>query len=1264
MVGLSKPLPPGVLEMFPLILGSHGSQDPDARFSHLEKLLLSVRAAAERGESSEALRFADAAHRIAPEDPTAALLKARLLLDCESYDACLGALEGLLLPSALATRAEALCQLGRFEEARNQVLELLGGYAVDCVEGLARCLNLVCRRDPARFAGWVAVDSTLCAVGIARRGSHLTWTQQELQSEHKVLALGQEKFGIFRLPLHTPILSPLMVNCSGGALLGSPIRVPAEFGYAGWVVRDVTELRGEVFPAWTPGRPVSIVISAGESHIQEVVLPPRSPGIQKIPFTLPLIDHSFATWQVRVRLPDDRLISLIGSPATPLEPLSVQPSQSLVRVAPARTPDRIAAHSELVDIVVPVFAGREETLECLASILSTVSREQAEIVVVNDASPDSELCAALDGLAKAGRITLLKNSTNLGFPISANRGMRLHPDRDVVLLNADCEVYSDWLARLRAAAYSSDATASVTAIGDQASIASYPSASGAFSSRESARELDSIAREVNSGRLIESPVGVGFCMYVKRFCLNDIGYFDEVNFGRGYGEECDFCLRAAEHGWRHMIAPNVFVRHRGGRSFGHLKGMLLARHNQVLNLRHPGYDKLVTDYFNEDRLHEARRAIDIERMLKRAKNAVLLVTHDVGGGVQRFVDTRSEELAREGHGVVTMSPAGNEAGLVMLQFKDDQLDNLRFDIPSESSVLNSLLRRLQLNWIELHHFLHVPDVVIEGVIALGIDYRVYLHDYSWVCPRLMLLGGDGSYCGEPEISVCESCIVTHGSAFPKSLSVAGLRNRSTRILDGAEAIFCATDDVRKRFRRYFPLPAISIVPWQSLAPPLNRPLPAARERVRVAVIGAIGVQKGHRIVVDCARQAAELNLPVEFVLIGYSSNDSALLETGRVFITGPYQDNEVPALLEREKCEVALFASVWPETWCLALDHALRDGMPVVAFDIGAFSERLRGMKLARLLPLGTSTGEIIEVLLSVANAARDQATASEVGDASVGDISWNTNKNEPAGSSQNVGKGPEPGGERATAGSSASVQMLTLPPGIYSFSIQSGAPRGAYGEQMMLPAVTLGVAPVQPGGNVDFFAGRGTLDRWLAFEGDRVVIRVTGDDAGILVTSLRRPDDPMLSIGARRIDAPLGAGPDGRVPAQIMAHVRKLGDVYFPAREMLLLGSEFWIEAFVVSEVDARGAEFFEYRGITADGYETPWLSDSVLCGSRGRGTPLLGFAVRPRVAFAQTHRCQYRGHFSSGRQLGPLDDGSLCRSDLKDDPLEGIELLVTVRE
>src|SRR5262249_13196013 len=67
-------------------------------------------------------------------------------------------------------------------------------------------------------------------------------------------------------------------------------------------------------------------------------------------------------------------------------------------------------------------------------------------------------------------------------------------------------------------------------------------------------------------------------------------------------------------------------------------------------------------------------------------------------------------------------------------------------------------------------------------------------------------------------------------------------------------------------------------------------------------------------------------------------------------------------------------------------------------------------------------------------------------------------------------------------------------------------------------------------------------------------------------------------------------------------------------------------------------------------------------LCGSRGAGLALVGFAVRLRDA-GDEFECEYRGAFRSGKSVGPVTNGAPCRSSSADDYLEGIQLTIVRR-
>jgi O-antigen biosynthesis protein len=268
-----------------------------------------------------------------------------------------------------------------------------------------------------------------------------------------------------------------------------------------------------------------------------------------------------------------------------------------------------------VDVIIPVYRGLAETRRCIESAIASCGATAAEIVVVDDAGPEAELRAYLDQCAAAGRLTLLRNERNLGFVAAVNRGMALHPQRDVVLLNSDTEVANDWLDRLRGAAHAAADIGTVTPLSNNATICSYPYPgwSGGVPGSLGLAALDRLIARTNAGRMVDLPTAVGFCMYIRRACLDQVGPFDAARFGRGYGEENDFCLRALALGWRSVLAGDVFVFHQGSVSFGDDRHALQATAHAALLERHPDYMVRVQAFVDGDAAAPLRAAIDAAR---------------------------------------------------------------------------------------------------------------------------------------------------------------------------------------------------------------------------------------------------------------------------------------------------------------------------------------------------------------------------------------------------------------------------------------------------------------------------------------------------------------------------------------------------------------------------------------------------------------------------------------------------------------------------
>ena len=128
---------------------------------------------------------------------------------------------------------------------------------------------------------------------------------------------------------------------------------------------------------------------------------------------------------------------------------------------------------------------------------------------------------------------------------------------------------------------------------------------------------------------------MGFCIYLRRDCLSAVGELDAEVFGRGYGEEVDFCLRARRLGWTNRLAADVFVYHAGGLSFGAERAALFDRSQRLLELRHPGFERSIAAFGRRDPLQDLRRELDMRRLTEFSGRFVLLVTLAMSGGVKR-----------------------------------------------------------------------------------------------------------------------------------------------------------------------------------------------------------------------------------------------------------------------------------------------------------------------------------------------------------------------------------------------------------------------------------------------------------------------------------------------------------------------------------------------------------------------------------------------------------------------------------------------------
>lgn len=242
-----------------------------------------------------------------------------------------------------------------------------------------------------------------------------------------------------------------------------------------------------------------------------------------------------------------------------------------------------------VDIIIPIYNAFEELNICLESVKKYTDLSTNRLILINDNSSDTRIA---DLLEKEKDVLVITNEVNKGFAENINIGIKISETNDVIMLNSDTEVTEGWLDKIINCAYSAEDIGTVTPLSNNATICSVP----AFCRENTlppgldVQQMGRLVETCSLNRYPDISVGHGFCMYIKRSLIKEIGLFDSKTFERGYGEENDFCYRANKAGFRNVMCDNTYIYHSGTKSFlSEEKKKNIREHEQILIDRYPHY---------------------------------------------------------------------------------------------------------------------------------------------------------------------------------------------------------------------------------------------------------------------------------------------------------------------------------------------------------------------------------------------------------------------------------------------------------------------------------------------------------------------------------------------------------------------------------------------------------------------------------------------------------------------------------------------------
>lgn len=596
-----------------------------------------------------------------------------------------------------------------------------------------------------------------------------------------------------------------------------------------------------------------------------------------------------------------------------------------------------------ITIIMPIYNAFDLLPEALRRIEENTDIAW-RLIIIEDASPDTNVRPWVEQWAgDRENVILLLNEKNLGFIGSVNRGFEhaLKFDGHVVLFNSDAFVPKLWASRIIAPIINDDKVGSVTPMSNDATIFSVPTMTEVRQVPPGGVDkIDDEASKINPDFFAVAPTGVGFCMALNIEALRKVPSLDTI-FGKGYGEEVDWCQRIGALGFRHVGIPNLFVEHRGGQSFGsEAKEKALTASAKIIRDRWPSFDDSVQNFIKDDPLRSTRFILSCAYASAVSSRPIpIYIGHSLGGGAENWLRERLKASRELCHPAIVVRLGG------VVRFRIElYLDGEKFVATTDKwDVVCNVIRSASSREIIYScavgdsSEVEVPRLLVEFLQSGSAVLNVLFHDFLPISPSYTLLCSDGVYRSSADEMQKDSAHSFNFSDGTKG-DVVEWQRQWKYALDHAQSLIVfsnnsadivlrtwpdLSDKVKVQPHVDFPVTVpYSVIPYQTGGRP------------SIALLGGIGQHKGAKIVSELAEYIKGKECPYDIVVIG--EFDRSYNIPSSVVVHGKYVVAELPELMAKYNVSGWFMASIWPETFSYTTHEMLATGLPVISFGLGA----------------------------------------------------------------------------------------------------------------------------------------------------------------------------------------------------------------------------------------------------------------------------------------------------------------------------------------
>ncbi len=607
-----------------------------------------------------------------------------------------------------------------------------------------------------------------------------------------------------------------------------------------------------------------------------------------------------------------------------------------------------------IDIIIPLFNGQDFFVKCLESVLKYNDLDKLNIVIIDDASTEDKLLDFLKEVSdkKIPNLTILKNDKNYGFVKTVNRGMSHNKINDVILLNTDTVVTENWWQNMAKACYSKDNIATVTPLSNNATLTSVPIP---FVKNElfdgvTAEDYSKIVQSVGEPKYYELPTANGFCMYISRQALNEIGLFDYDKFGAGYGEETDFCLRARKRGYINIVADNVYIEHLGSATFS-----IKSREQKVKNAikiikkEYPKYSREIFDFGYNNPLKPLCDKVKILQMLWKyqQKKKLLLYKHyeatTAGTGVYVYDIARSKSSDWL---YIVMCPTPHDQHKIEIM-----TDNgvVTFNISSNEPIE----KIIDMLGIDLLHVNFLTDYIKKSLKNIEIPKIISVHEYSFISPDNPFIVIPGKH-GRDRFA---KSLVDYFKKVDRS-EQEEIDQKLTEIYSQFDKILFLSPYMLEQIKTIFPKKTKIFDEKTIILPPKLTPFSKIKSKDGKKTIAYLAPSVEHKGIIEYLEICSDpqIRQKYKFLAIGSVKHiPRPLLKMPKLLIffgfkvkkSGEYKKEELGKIFEDNNVEIVIIPSLFAETYSYTLSEASMLVDKVLVNSVGALAWRAKHENIA-----------------------------------------------------------------------------------------------------------------------------------------------------------------------------------------------------------------------------------------------------------------------------------------------------------------------------